>query len=132
MAALPKRVAGLPAVLRPRMLTFELDLRNGRTRPFRIRWAMPLWAIEQILTFALRMAPLAAPLAAAAAERVAPSRAPKVRRAMEKLGARRGATPWLDTLRAMIDAPEDLLALPDGLPYVSVETDDVRLVIGRW
>jgi hypothetical protein len=112
--------------LRPRLLTLRLD--TGRVR---LRWAVPAWAIEEPLRFLLRT--LAIAMAAA----------PGVtRRVLERTGADRAVAPrdpaamdavdlWHAVDRLFSEADRDLLRLPADLPFVDVETKDVRVHVGQ-
>lgn len=103
--------------LRPRFVIFRLI-----TPTLRIGWAVPLWALEQTVSLALRLLPLLPALA--------PLLSPRARQA---LGARVGTTAWTGetTLRALellLSEPwHDLLRLPRGEPFISIETSDVLI-----
>jgi hypothetical protein len=102
--------------LRPRFLTFRLVTGNVR-----IAWGVPLWALEQAASLLLRSLPLLPHLAP-----LLPGRA---RRALAgwDAGSQSALIAALDLL--LSEPWHDLLRLPPGEPFVSVETDDVFLEI---
>jgi hypothetical protein len=114
--------AGLRAYLdelRPRFLTLRVEA--GRVR---FAWALPSWALEEPLRFALRIAPLAVALA--------PRRA---RAWLDRVGVARRLDLEPDAWRAadalFSEADRDLLALPDDLPLVDIATHEARIVIAQ-
>lgn len=91
--------------LRPRFLVVRI-----RAKGIHLRWAIPAWAVEEVLRFALRIAPLL----------------PLWR------GSRRLARPRDGTLLQTLDGffgERKLLTLPPGEPYVSIETSDALIEI---
>jgi hypothetical protein len=103
--------------LRPRFLVLRI-----RAEGVNLRWAVPSWAIEEPLRFALRLMPLLPGLA-----RYLPSRAAEpLRRFAAPAGGRR-TLELLDEFFS--ERSRDLIALPPGEPFLSVETDDVHLEI---
>lgn len=124
---------GLDAYLdeiRPRFLTLHVDA--GRVS---FRWLVPSWAVEEPLRFALRAFALAFALA------------PGAMHALSRRAGRTGAhAPFLVPTRADLahpvgwwdafdqlfsEADRDLLALPDRLALVEVETGEVRVRIAE-
>jgi len=112
--------------LRPRLLTVRVD--TGRIR---LRWAVPAWAIEEPLRFLLRTLGIAMA--------VAPG---LTRRLIDRTGAGRAVAPrppaaakpddlWHAVDRLFSEADRDLLKLPADLPFVDVETTDVRVYVGQ-
>lgn len=116
--------AGLRAYLdelRPRFLTLRVEA--GRVR---FCWALPSWALEEPLRFAMRIAPLALALAPRRArawlDRVGVT---------ERLGAGHQPDAWRAADALFSEADRDLLALPDGLPLVDIATNEARIVIAQ-
>ena len=106
--------------LPPRLLTLRVDAGTVR-----LRWWLPMWAIEEPLRFALRLYGLIGPLLPRHV-RDALARDPRV---PARLLARAGAQ---DTLFTAIDAwfsenDRDLLDLPDDVPFVDVDTGGARV-----
>lgn len=101
--------------LRPRFVTFRLVTGNVR-----LYWGVPLWALEQTVSLALRLLPLLPHLTP-----LLPARArPHLARWRGSQGALVGV------LELLLSEPwHDLLRLPPGEPFVSVETDEVFLEI---
>ncbi len=119
----PLDAAGVQAYLDeipPRLLTLRIDA--GRLR---LRWWLPMWAIEEPLRFALRLYRLIGPLLPRTV-RDALARDPRV---PARLLARAGAR---DSLFAAIDAwfsenDRDLLAMPDDVPFVDIDAGGTRV-----
>jgi hypothetical protein len=112
--------------LRPRLVTLRVD--TGRVR---LRWAVPAWAIEEPLRFLLRSLGIALAVAPGV-----------TRRLLERSGAGRAVAPggptatnpddlWHAVDRLFSEADRDLLKLPADLPFVDVETNDVRVHVGQ-
>jgi hypothetical protein len=102
--------------LRPRYLTFRLVTGNVR-----LVWGVPLWALEQTTSLLLRLLPLLPHLAP-----LLPGRA---RRALSGWDAG-SQSALVAALELLLSEPwHDLLRLPSGEPFVSIETDDVVLEI---
>jgi len=112
--------------LRLRLLIVRIEA--GRVR---LRWAVPTWAIEEPLRFLLRLIPVALAIAPGA-----------TRRLVDRVGAARMVDPapdgaarsgdlWRAVDRLFSEADRDLLRLPADLPFVDVETKDVRVLIGQ-
>ena len=103
--------------LRPRFLVLRV-----RAKGVSFRWAVPNWAIEEVVRFALRLAPLAV--------QAAPHLPDSIGRPLRRFSA---AAERRRTL-ALVDAffseeHRDLFTLPPGVPLVSVETEDVTFEI---
>lgn len=105
--------------LRPRFLTLRVEA--GRVR---FAWALPSWALEEPLRFALRASSLAVTLA--------PRRA---RAWLERVGVAERLELEADAWRAadalFSEADRDLLALPNDLPLVDIDTNEARIVIAQ-
>lgn len=104
--------------LLPRFLVLRV-----RAKGVAFRWAIPSWALEELMRFAVRLLPLA--------PRVARYLPEKVRRPVQRYTA--GAGHQRSTL-AHLDAffsekHRDLLVLPPGEPFVSIDTDEVSIEI---
>lgn len=118
--------------LNPRFLA--LDVRTERVT---FRWWVPMWAIEEPLRFLLHVVPLVAHLA----RHRSPSlvrRWPRLAHALDRLGvasdpgaAEPGArTSLYDRIDVWFsEADRDLLVMPDGQPFVRVDTKGADLVI---
>jgi hypothetical protein len=112
--------------LRPRLLIVRIDA--GRVH---LRWALPSWAIEEPLRFLLRLIPIATAIAPGLTRRltgrigVAGSLAPSTH------GPARSSDLWRAVDHLFSEADRDLLHLPADLPFVDVETKDVRVLVGQ-
>lgn len=103
--------------LRPRFVTLRIRANNVR-----LWWGMPLWPLEEMLGFALRLAPLLPWLA--------PRLPEKVRRALPPASEGAGGPDAWDVLEALFgQTPRDMLRLPPGEVFVSVETDQADIEI---
>lgn len=101
--------------LRPRLVVFSLA-----TPQLRLVWWMPLWALEQSASLLLRLLPLL------------PHLAPLLGREVGEMPGGSGgeAGSWDSVLASLLSEPwHDLLRLPPGEPFISIETADVRLEI---
>ena len=102
--------------LRPRFVIFRLA--TGRVRIF---WGVPLWALEQTVSLALRLLPLLPHLTPLLPARVRPQ--------LARWGGG-SQSALIAALELLLSEPwHDLLRLPPGEPFVSIETDDVFLEI---
>lgn len=117
--------------LRPRLVTFRLE-RRGARRPLHLRWAVPLWAFEESLRFALRVAALAGVVAPRALPRLAPHLSPRWRSRAVALASALPTGDWRAVFDDRSSGAADLLALPPGEPYLSIETDELRFEIVCW
>ena len=104
--------------LLPRFLVLRV-----RAKGVSFRWAVPSWALEELMRFALRLLPLAPRVA-----RYLPEKARRpVQRYTSGAGDRRSALAHLDEFFS--ENHRDLLVLPPGEPFVSIDTDDVSIEI---
>jgi hypothetical protein len=117
---------------RPRLLWLRLDADRVR-----IRWGMPVWALEESLRAVLpprSVGPLVRPPPAAVAsgEHERPGAAGPPPLAFD-LSGDPGPPPW-EAGRALLEgAGEGMLRLPPGEPYVLIEAGrDVRIEIVSW
>ncbi|MDQ3458098.1 MAG: hypothetical protein M3498_02150 [Deinococcota bacterium] len=92
---------------RPRLLYLRLEA--GR---FRLRWVMPLWVLEELLLFALRLMTLL----------VWSNRYLKV---LPAISAPYQLSP--EQVLAGLTPGRELLRLPSGEPYLSLKTTDFTL-----
>lgn len=102
--------------LRPRLLTLRL-----RVKGLHLRWAIPLWAVEEIVLFALKLAPLLPVLA-----RYTPGY------------ARRNPSPDFGEfdiagflIGLLSEEGRNTLRLPPDRAFVVVETRDALIEIGQ-
>ena len=103
--------------LRPRFFVVRVRAK-GRD----LRWAVPAWAIEEPIRFALRLMPLAPRVA-----RYLPTRIAGPLRRFAAPSGRRRTLELLDEFFS--ERHCDLLTLPPGEPFVSIETEDVHLEV---
>lgn len=92
-----------------------------------LRWWVPTWAIEEPIRFLLRLLPLLRALAPAASRRV-------LARISLPVGGEdlpTSASLWTTFDALFSEHDRDLLALPHDVPFVDVQTDDVRVYIGQ-
>jgi hypothetical protein len=106
--------------LRPRFVTLRLQ-----TPKINVRWGMPLWAVEEILGFAVRLvllAPYALPFLSETTRRRLADKAvlPEAQQAplllLDELFSNRG---------------RELLKLPPGEVFVSIQTAGTTIEIGQ-
>lgn len=103
--------------LMPRFLVVRL-----RTKGVGFRWAVPSWAIEELMRFALRVAPLAP----RALGLLPGGLSHRIRRFVPRAGGR----PTLALLDEFFsERHRDLLVLPPGESFVAIETTDVLIEI---
>lgn len=103
--------------LRPRFLVLRVHAKGVN-----LRWAVPNWAIEEPVRFAVRLMPLLPVIA-----RYLPARAAEP---LRRLAAPRGRRRTLELLDEFFsERHRDLFTLPPGEAFVSVETDDVHLEV---
>ena len=102
--------------LRPRFVTLRLT-----TGKIRIWWGMPLWAFEEVLSFGLRLLPLLPHLTP-----LLPTRARAALGAWQTSNTE-GLTAAVTTL--LSERGRDLLRLPRGEPFVSIDTGEVSIEI---
>ena len=103
--------------LRPRFLVLRV-----RARGVSFRWAVPNWAIEEVVRFALRLAPLVVQLAPHLPDRIG-----RPLRRVSGFGDRRRTLALVDAFFS--EEHRDLFILPPRVPLVSVETEDVTFEI---
>ena len=109
--------------LRPRF--FALRIRADRVN---LRWWVPTWAIEEPLRFLLRLLPIVRATAPATTRRLlARLRMPQAGPA--EAHGRNDLWNAIDQLFS--EADRDLLALPGDVPFVDLETEDVRVYVGQ-
>lgn len=109
--------------LRPRLFTLRI-----RADKVNLRWWVPTWAIEEPLRFFLRLLPIVRAAAPAT-----------TRRMLERLRLPHAGTTtdderpelWNAIDELFSEADRDLLALPGDVPFVDLETNDVRVFIGQ-
>ena len=104
--------------LLPRFLVLRF-----RAKGVSFRWAVPSWAIEELMRFTVRLLPLAPRIARYLPRKV---RQP-VERFMVGAGSRRSLLAHLDAFFS--ETYRDLLVLPKGEPFVSIDTDEVSIEI---
>ncbi len=106
--------------LRPRFLTFKLQ-----TPTINVRWGMPLWVVEEIVGFALRLAYLAA--------YVLPYLPESTRRrwADRVVVPETLQTPLLLLEELFSNRGHELLKLPPGEVFVSIQTVGTTIEIGQ-
>ena len=98
--------------LRPRLLTFRL-----RVKGLHLRWAIPLWAVEEIVLFALKLAPLLPVLARYARRNPSPDF---------------GEFDVAGFLVGLLsEEGRNTLRLPPDKAFVVVETRDALIEIGQ-
>lgn len=105
------------AELIPRFLVLKI-----RAKGVHLRWAVPSWALEEILRFALRVAPLVPAIV-----RILPEKAARSVRRFAPSNAGRNAWAVLDAFFS--EEHRDLLVLPPGEPLVAIEASDVHIRI---
>lgn len=103
--------------LMPRFLVVRL-----RAKGVGFRWAVPSWAIEEVMRFALRAAPLTPRAIGLLPDRLSH----RIRRFVPRTGGRRTLA-LLDEFFS--ERHRDLLVLPPGEPFVAIETTDVLIEI---
>ena len=104
--------------LMPRFLLLRV-----RAKGVSFRWAVPSWALEELMRFGLRLLPLAPRMA-----RYLPDKARRtVRQYTAGAGDGRSTLAHLDQFFS--ERHRDLLVLPPGEPFVSIDTDDVSIEI---
>lgn len=109
----------LLAEFRPRFITLTI-----RTERFTLRWALPLWVIEELLAFALGLAPLLPGLS-----RYLPEKARKV---LDTIPKEVSAGDPLQLIDNLFRQRRDLLRLPPGEVFVRIQTPEVFLEVGQW
>jgi len=118
--------------VRPRLLWLRLDADRVR-----IRWVMPVWALEESLRAVFLLGPWVLWLARHLPAALRRSLSGEVRRGRFRIGldlaGEPGPPPW-HTARALLEgAGEGMLRLPIGEPFVRVEAGrDVRIEIVPW
>lgn len=116
--------------LRPRFIVVRIDARG-----LRLRWAVPAWALEEAIRFAIRMAPIARRLSPTVARYLPPrwrERATRLDRSMRPRAegrplGRAGALRAVDALFS--EEHRDILVLPKGEPLVELESGTVRIAV---
>lgn len=114
--------------LRPRFLF--LRVQAGRVN---IRWWVPAWAFEEPIRFLLRLLPIARYAAPATTARLL-SRARVPLRDVSSLagsGLSASSDLWTSIDALFSEADRDLFAMPDDVPFVDVQTDEVRVYVGQ-
>lgn len=100
--------------LRPKFLVLEL---RAKERSF--RWAFPLWALKECVMVGLK--------ALRFAGQVVPEKT------FVKYGVndyfKKEKLDWLDTLQVLLLEEPDLLTLPSGEAFISVETNDFSFAL---
>jgi hypothetical protein len=117
---------------RPRLLWLRIDAERVR-----IRWGMPVWALEESLRALFLLGPWFLWFARHLPMRLRRNLSGRVRGARFRLqidlSGEPGPPPW-EAGRALLEgAGEDMLRLPPGEPYVHIEAGrDVRIEIVSW
>jgi len=117
---------------RPRLLWLRLDADR-----FRIRWGMPVWALEESLRAVFLLGPWVLWFARHLPASLRRGMSGRVRRARFRfeidLSGEPGPAPWAAGRALLEGAGEGMLRLPPGEPYVHIEAGrDVRIEIVSW
>jgi hypothetical protein len=117
---------------RPRLLWLRLDADR-----FRIRWGMPVWALEESLRAVFLLGPWVLWFARHLPLAWRSGMSGRVRRARFRLAidlsGEPGPAPWAAGRALLEGAGEGMLRLPPGEPYVHIEAGrDVRIEIVAW
>ena len=100
--------------VRPKFLVLEL---RAKERSF--RWAFPLWALQECVIFGLK--------AIRFSGQVVPEKT------LAKYGVenyfRKEKLDWLETIQTLLLEESDLLTLPSGEAFISVETNDFSFAL---
>jgi hypothetical protein len=112
--------AAFLADLRPRFLVVRV-----RAKGVHFRWAVPSWAVEEVLRFAVRLAPFAPAIVP-----LLPKRAAEPLARFTASSAGRSRRRWLELLDAFFSEHDrNILILPPGEPLISIETADVAFEV---
>lgn len=112
--------------VRPRMLM--LHVRADRVR---LRWGVPVWALEETLRAVLLVGPWALWVARCAPRAWRGGWHGTVGSFSFDLRGAAGTPPW-PALRALLEGQGGWLDLPDGEPFVQIVTDDATIDIRPW
>lgn len=112
--------------VRPRLLLLHV-----RADKVHLRWAVPVWALEETLRAVLLVGPWALWVARCAPRPWRARWRGRVGSLPFDLTGPAGTPPW-PALRVLLEGQGGWFDLPEGEPFVHVETDDAHIDIRPW